>query len=187
MKYWIPFMLLAGALSGASLPRFSLADTAGSTHTDSEWRKAPVVVLYFLTTDCPISNSYVPEMNRIAQDYQALGVRFYGVIADTDTPPDEVRKHVREFGYVFPILIDLHQVLVKFTDATTTPEAALIAPQGNLKYLGRIDNQYESFGKRRPRATQQDLRDALDAVLAGGSVSKASAPALGCSINRVNP
>jgi len=187
MKYWMPFLLLVGPLSSASLPRFSLADTAGAAHTDSEWGKAPAVVLYFLTTDCPISNGYVPEMNHIAQDYQARGVRFYGVIADTDTPPEEVRKHVRDFGYTFPILIDPHQVLVKFTDATTTPEAALIATQGNLKYLGRIDNQYESFGKRRPQATQHDLRDALDAVLAGRSVAKASAPALGCSINRVNP
>ena len=186
MKYWMPFLLLASVLSGASLPRFSLADTAGATHTDSEWSKAPVV-LYFLTTDCPISNGYVPEMNRIAQDYQARGVKFFGVIADTDTPPEDVRKHVREFGYAFPVLIDPGQVLVRFTDATTTPEAALIAPQGNLKYLGRIDNQYESFGKRRPQATQHDLRDALDAVLAGKSVAKASAPALGCSINRVNP
>jgi len=187
MKYWMSFLLLACALSGASLPHFSLVDTADAAHTDSEWSKAPAVVLYFLTTDCPISNGYVPEMNHIAQDYQARGVRFYGVIADTDTPPEEVRKHVREFGYTFPILIDKHQVLVNFTDATTTPEAALIAPQGNLKYLGRIDNQYESFGKRRPQATQHDLRDALDAVLAGKSVAKASAPALGCSINRVNP
>jgi peroxiredoxin len=186
MKYFLPF-LLAGALAGAGLPRFSLADATGANHTDREWREAPAVVLYFLTTDCPISNGYVPEMNRIARDYQARGVRFYGVIADTDTPLEDVRKHVREFGYVFPVLIDPRQVLVKFTDATSTPEAALIAPQGNLKYLGRIDNQYESFGKRRPQATQHDLRDALDAVLAGRSVSKASVPALGCSINRVNP
>lgn len=187
MKHWMPLLLLAGALSGAGLPRFSLADTAGTNHTDSEWRKAPAVVLYFLTTDCPISNGYVPEMNRIAQDYEARGVRFYGVIADTDTALEDVRKHVREFSYAFPILIDPGQVLVKFTDAATTPEAALIAPEGNLKYLGRIDNQYESFGKRRPQATQHDLRDALDAVLAGKTVAKASAPALGCSINRVNP
>ncbi|HLH44036.1 MAG TPA: redoxin domain-containing protein [Bryobacteraceae bacterium] len=187
MKPWMTLLLLSGAVSGASLPQFSLADTGGVKHTDSELRKAPAVVLYFLTTDCPISNGYVPEMNRIAQDYEARGVRFYGVIADTDTPIDDVRKHVREFAYTFPILIDPNQVLVTFTDATTTPEAALIAPGGSLKYLGRIDNQYESFGKRRPQATQHDLRDALDAVLTGRIVAKASTPALGCSINRLNP
>ena len=104
MKRWIP-VLLCGALCAAApqarrviAPKFSLADSSGATHTEAEWSKASGVVLYFITTDCPISNGYVPEMNRIAQDYQARGVRFYGVIADTDTPLEEVRKHGLEIS-----------------------------------------------------------------------------------------
>ncbi|HEY7339007.1 MAG TPA: redoxin domain-containing protein [Bryobacteraceae bacterium] len=187
MKACIPLILLGATLSGASLPRFSLADATGASHTDNEWRSAPAVVLYFITTDCPISNGYVPEMNRIAKDYEARGVRFYGVIADTDTPLNDVRKHVRDFAYTFPVLIDPHQVLVQFTGATITPQAALLGPRNELKYLGRIDNQYESLGNRRTQATRHEVRDALDAVLAGKRVAAPSAPAVGCSINRVDP
>lgn len=182
MKWWI-LPAAAAILSGA--PKFTLSDTNGATHTEKEWWKASGVVLYFITTDCPVSNGYVPEMNRIAKDYESRGVRFYGVIADTETSLDDVRKHAREFAYTFPILIDPHQILVKYTAADVTPEAAALTPQGDLKYLGRIDNQVESFGKHRPNATQHELRDALDAVLTGKQPSKAAAPPVGCSINRV--
>ena len=185
MKRWILLTGLAAALSAANLPRFSLTDTAGAAHTDAEWQKGSGVVLYFITTDCPVSNGYVPEMNRIAKDYEARGVRFYGVIADTDTPLEDVRKHAREFAYTFPVLLDPHQTLVKLTNAEITPEAAVLTPQADLRYLGRIDNRVESFGTQRPQATQHELRDALDAVLAGKWPAKATAPAVGCSINRV--
>jgi peroxiredoxin len=183
MKRWILVAAAATGLSGA--PKFTLTDTSGATHTDKEWSSSSGVVLYFITTDCPVSNGYVPEMNRIAKDYESRGIRFYGVIADTDTPLDDVRKHTRDFAYNFPVLIDPHQTLVKLTNADVTPEAAALTPKGELKYLGRIDNQVESFGKHRPNATQHDLRDALDAVLAGKEPAKASGSPVGCSINRV--
>lgn len=183
MKRWLLLAATATALFGA--PKFTLTDTNGATHTEKEWWKASGVVLYFITTDCPVSNGYVPEMNRIAQDYASRGVRFYGVIADSDTPFADIQKHAREFAYDFPVLIDPYQIFVKFTSADVTPEAAVLGPQGEIKYLGRIDNQVESFGKRRAQATQHELRDALDAVLVGKRPAKASAPPVGCSINRV--
>ncbi|MBV8843001.1 MAG: redoxin domain-containing protein [Bryobacterales bacterium] len=183
MTRWILLAATATALFGA--PKFSLTDASGAMHTDAEWKKSSGVVLYFITTDCPVSNGYVPEMNRIAKDYESRGVKFYGVIADTETPLADVRKHAQEFGYTFPILLDPHQVLVKFTNADVTPEAAAVTPQGELKYLGRIDNQVESLSKHRAYATQHDLRDALEAVLAGKPPAKAGGPPVGCYINRV--
>ena len=185
MKKYLLLTSIAAVASFGAPVRFTLGDTAGATHTEAEWQKSSGVVIYFITTDCPVSNSYVPEMNRIAQNYSARGVRFYGVIADTDTALDEVRKHVKDFGYTFPILIDSHQVLVKLTNADVTPEAAVLTAGGDLKYLGRIDNRVVSFSQHRQQATEHDLKDALDAVLAGKTPAKASAPAVGCTINRV--
>ena len=176
---------------GKDIPRFSLADTAGGMHTDAEW-KGSQAVLFFLTTDCPISNGYVPEMNRIAKGYGSRGVRFYGVMTDTSVPLAEVRKHVKDFGYTFPVLVDPTQILVKFTNADTNPEGAVISPRGGprgessggMVYLGRIDNRVEGFGLARPQATQHELRDAIDAALAGKPVAKAFAQPIGCSIVR---
>jgi peroxiredoxin len=183
MKRLIPLGVLATALFG--VPKFALTDTSGAVHTEKEWSSGSGVVIYFITTDCPVSNGYVPEMNRIANDYESRGFRFYGVIADTDTSIEELRKHAHEFAYTFPVLIDPHQVLIKLANADVTPEAAALTPKGDLKYLGRIDNQVESFGKHRASATLHDLRNALDAVLAGKMPVNASGPPVGCTINRV--
>lgn len=173
------------AALGQNLPAFSLADTAGAAHTDAEFKGAEVV-LFFLTTDCPISNGYVPEMNRIAKEFTSRGVRFYGVMTDAGVPAEEVRKHVKDFGYGFPVLLDPRQVLVKYTDADTNPESAVIAQRGGMTYLGRIDNKVEGFGTQRPQATQHDLRDAIEATLANRPVAKARTTPIGCSIVRVN-
>lgn len=173
---------LAAAAWGAALPQFTLSDSAGGLHASAEFTSAKAVVLFFITTDCPISNGYAPEMNRIAQTYASRGVRFYGVMADLTTPLAEVSKHAKEYGFTFPVLLDPKQTLIRFTGASVTPQAAVIQPAGTLAYLGRIDNRVEGFGEQRPRATENDLRDALDQVLAGKAVLRPSTKAVGCSI-----
>ena len=173
------------SLNKAAPPRFTLQDTTGAIHSDAEWKGANVV-LFFVTTDCPISNGYVPEMNRIAKEYGSRGVRFYGVMTDTSVPPGDVRKHVTDFAYTFPVLIDPMQILVKYTNADTNPETAVISPRTGLVYLGRIDNRVEGFGLARPQATQHELKDAINAALAGKPVLKPFAAPIGCSIVKVN-
>jgi hypothetical protein len=140
------------------------------------------VVLYFVTTDCPLANGYAPEMNRIAQAYGSRGVLFYAVQGDTTIPVAEVRQHAHDYGYTFPALLDPRQVLAHRTGATVTPEAAVLSPAGAVLYLGRIDNRVEDFGKVRIQATEFDLRDALDAVLGGHPVPHPRTHALGCAI-----
>jgi peroxiredoxin len=174
--------LCAAAACAAGLPKFSLTDSAGATHPSAEFTSSHAVVLFFITTDCPISNGYVPEMNRIAQAYASKGVRAYGVMTDITTPLAEVQKHSKEYGFTFPVLLDPKQTLIRFTGASITPQAAVLQAGSTLAYLGRIDNRVEGFGQQRPQATQNDLRDALDQVLAGKAVAKPTTKAVGCSI-----
>jgi peroxiredoxin len=181
--WWLCLALLcAGAAE--RLPQFSLDDTAGRPHTPAEWSGKRAVVLFFLTTDCPLCNTYVPEMNRIAQAYGARGVAFYGVQGDATIADDEVRRHVKDYAYSFPYLFDPDERLATYTGATSTPEAAVLSPGGELLYLGRIDNRLEDFGKQRTQVTEFDLRNALDAILAGKAVPHARTKALGCAIVR---
>jgi len=173
------------ALAGTgTLPQFSVADTAGHVHTPSEWAGKHAVVLLFVSTDCPLSNRYVPEMNRIQSAYSPRGIAFYAVQGDATVPEGEVRKHVQEFGYKFPYLLDPRESLADFTGATSTPQAAVLSPRGELLYLGRIDNRVEEFGQERVKVTRFDLRDALDAILAGKPVPHPRTKALGCAITR---
>jgi peroxiredoxin len=184
-RKWEICLWLAFAASAATrLPQFSLADTAGRTHTPAEWTGKRAVVLFFLTTDCPLCNNYVPELNRIAQAFSPRGVAFYAVQGDATIPDADVRRHAREYAYTFPYLFDPRESLATFTGATTTPEAAVLSPAGELLYLGRIDNRLEDFGKQRVEVTEFDLRDTLEAILAGKPVPHARSKALGCAITR---
>ncbi|MBV9267606.1 MAG: redoxin family protein, partial [Acidobacteriaceae bacterium] len=150
----------------------------------AEWSGKRAVVLFFLATDCPLSNGYVPELNRIHGIYAPRGVEFYAVQGDATVKDEEVRKHVEEFGYSFPYLFDPNETLAALTGATITPQAAVVSSDGELLYLGRIDNKLEDWGKQRVQVTEFDLRDALEAILAGNRVPHARTKALGCAITR---
>jgi peroxiredoxin len=163
-------------------PQFALRDTANRTHTPEEWNGKKAIVVFFTTTDCPLSNNEVPEMNRTRQDYESRGVAFYAVQADTTIADPEVVQHAKEYRFSFPVLLDPGEILVKMAGATTIPSAAVLTPDGTLLYLGRIDNLVEDFNVRRQVATKFDLREALDAVLAGKPVAHARTKAFGCAV-----
>ena len=177
----LPLILATSAWAHTAL-QFTLRDTEGAEHTPHEWDSARAVVLFFVTTDCPLSNGYAPEMNRIAEAYTPRGVLFYAVQGDPTIPDDEVRRHAREYAYRFPALLDPREILARHTGATVTPEAVVLSREGAVLYLGRIDNRVEDFGKTRVQATEFDLRDALDAILAGRPVSHPRTRAIGCAI-----
>jgi thiol-disulfide isomerase/thioredoxin len=143
------------------------------------------VVLLFTATDCPISNRYAPAVGRLAATYGPRGARFYLVYADPEARPEAVRRHVEAFGYAFSALLDRKHALVRLVGATVTPEAAVFAREGrevHLAYRGRIDDWYEDFGRSRAAPTTHELKDALDAVLAGREPAVPRTTAIGCFI-----
>ncbi len=140
------------------------------------------VVLIFVGVECPISNSYAPELNRICRDYAGKALDFFIVYSDPALSPAAAKRHSKDFGYTCPSLLDSRQVLMKRAGATVTPEAVVIDSRGIAIYRGRIDNWFEDFGKQRFAATTHDLRDALDAVLAGKKVLVPVTKAVGCPI-----
>jgi len=169
----------------AAAPAFQLRDTNGAVHSNAEWANQKAIVLFFVTTDCPVANSYVPEMNRLRDAYTSRGVAVYAVQAEVTVPDAAVAKYAKEFRYGFPLLIDPRQELVRLVNATVTPQAAVLTPDGKVQYLGRIDNRVEDFGKQRYQATESELREALDAVLAGKPVPHPTTKSIGCAINRI--
>lgn len=176
------FRTLLPLLFLSSAPHFTLRDTRGGSHTTAEWAGAKAALVFFITIDCPIGNSYVPEMNRIREAYAPRGVVTWAVQADPTVAQAAVAKYAEDYHYSFPLVLDPAQTLVKYSGATITPQAAIFSPEGKLLYLGRIDNRVEDFGMSRPKATVPDLRNALDAVLAGKPVSPDRTKSVGCSI-----
>jgi peroxiredoxin len=160
----------------------SLIDTHGNVHTPAEWQGQKAILLFFVIQDCPIGNSYVPEMNRIAQAYATRGIRTYAVQADTGAAADITAQYARDYRFTFPVLMDPKQTLVHLTGATVTPQAVLLTPDGKVIYRGRIDNRIEDFGSQRPQATVADLQNAIDDFLAGRMPRVPFTKSIGCAI-----
>ena len=177
-------LAFVAALSASAAPQFALHDTRGAVHGIDEWAGHKAVVLFFVSTYCPVANSYVPEMNRIHEAYTSRGVLFLAVQTDTTVSDGAVARYAAEYRYSFPMLLDPHQALVRMADATMVPQVAVFTPRGRRVYLGRIDNRVEDFGKQRYQATEADLREALDAVLAGKEPAHATTKSIGCAIAR---
>ena len=168
--------------STAGVPEPLWADVNGLSYNPLAAPQGPATVLLFIATDCPISNAYAPEVNRIVDAYAPRGVAFFAVHADPAVSADSARTHATDFGYRCPVLLDPSQRLARHVGATVTPEAAVLDADGQVAYLGRIDDLFAGYGKRRRAPTTRELRDALDALLAGEPVPTHAAPAIGCYI-----
>ena len=168
---------------GAVCAAVPLTDIDGKTHDLLDASSKRANVLYFVTNDCPISNQYAPEINRICAEYAAQGVGCYLVYIDPTLPLEAIRKHLADYGHACcPAIHDTEHKLVELLGAEVTPEAALLSPAGAALYRGRINNFYAALGKPRRMVTVHDLRDALDAVLAGKPVANQKTQAVGCFI-----
>src|SRR5262249_47271926 len=106
----------AGDVPGQAKPAAeAFVDVRGVTHHPLDARGAKAVVLFFLTTDCPIANYYASEISAIVRDHAAKGVRCYAVHVDPDLTPAEARKHAETYRLTCPVLIDARHRLVKAT------------------------------------------------------------------------
>lgn len=157
-------------------------DVHGRWHEPLGKAARPATVLIFTTVDCPVANAFAPEIRRICEAYEHRRVAFFLVHVDPDLKAEAARRHAEEFGFKCPVLLDPRRQLVAAAGATMTPEAAVFDAAGRLVYRGRINNLYEDHGVKRQQPTRHDLREALDAVLAGKPVRERSSKVVGCDI-----
>jgi hypothetical protein len=139
-------------------------------------------VLLFVSTDCPISNRYAPDVRRLHDRYAKDGVVFRLIYPNPADAVDDIRDHLKSFSYPGTALRDLHHDAVKQAGATITPEAAVYDGRGRLTYRGRIDDRYSAVGIERATATKHDLQDAIAATIAGKTVAPKFTQAVGCYI-----
>ena len=172
------------SISGAyAAPKIMLKSLAGIKVSPTEMKDAKATVFIFVTHDCPISNGYAPEIERIYKAYTGKKISFFLVYVDPSMSLEIAKKHHKDYAYTCPALLDPKHELVKRTGVSVTPETAVLSPQGKLLYRGRIDDRAEGFGKVRTHPNQRDLRLALDAILAGKPVAPLITKSVGCSIS----
>jgi peroxiredoxin len=168
---------------GARAPDFTLpaADGGKDVALKDLLATHKAVAVLFIATKCPVSNAYNDRMAALGKEYAARGVALVGINSNKAEPAAEVAAHAKEHGFTFAVVKDPGNKVADAYGATHTPEVYVISPKGDLLYHGRIDeSQDDPKGVKSP-----DLRNALDAVLAGKPVPVAETKAFGCSIKRV--
>jgi hypothetical protein len=182
-------LLRVGLLALATTTTLAL-DLDGRPVTQLALPGSRAVVLFFAASDCPVSNRYIPEIQRLTRQFEPLGVRVWFVYPNPGDTAKVVRAHDQEFSITANTALDNKQSLMQMAHATTTPETAVFIPEGGgLRevYRGRIDDRYIALGTERPQATRHDLEEAIRAVLAGKPVPQPGGPPVGCSIVTLQP
>jgi hypothetical protein len=156
------------------------ADVDGRVHELGGRRDVKATVLVFLGPECPISQRYVPELNRIAAEKGTNAIQFYGVISSPSLARTQAVTFVSEYAITFPVLFDDAGRLARWLRPTHMPEAFVLNQDGKTVYHGRIDDWYESPGKPRAVVRNRELRDAISALQSGKAPRKSFVRPVGC-------
>lgn len=160
----------------------TFTDIQGTPHAILHPPAKGISVVIFITTDCPVANSYQPTLSRLSKQFGDLGVSFFLVHPSNRISTEAASKHAKEFNIQLPIVLDPAQIIARRLNAKVTPEAFVIDEDGKTVYRGRIDDLYAGFGKKRREPTRHDLRDAISQSLAGQPIASPRTDAIGCII-----
>jgi peroxiredoxin len=175
--------LLAVTPAGAPVvDDFALPDAAGVTRRLDDG----IVVVTFLSADCPLTKLYAPRLLDLRREFGARGVAFVGIFPNGHDSLAAVARFGRDHHTDFPLLIDAGGRVAGRFGALRTPEVFVLDKGRTVRYRGRIDDQYDT-ATHRARPGRRDLAEALEELLAGKPVSVPATTAPGCLIARVAP
>src|SRR4029078_3117045 len=164
---------------GSTIEDFTLPDVDNKDRSLKSLAGKNGTVLLFIAVQCPVSNAYNERMEKLAADYQAKGIAVIGINSNVAEDAAAVKAHAAEHNLTFTILKDPVNKIADKLGATVPPEAYFLDPNNKLLYHGRIDNACNV-----EQLETSDLRNALDAALAGKAIEKTEAKAFGCTIKR---
>jgi peroxiredoxin len=177
------FAMIVSTLGlGAPAPDFDLPGVDGKNYSLSSFKDKPVLVVIFSCNHCPYVKAYEDRMVSIQRDYAGKGVQFVAINSNDDKayPEDsfpEMVKRAKEKGFNFPYLRDEPQKVVEAYGGVCTPHAFAFDAGRRLRYRGRIDDSKEAS-----KVTTNDLRNALEDLIAGREVRTPDTRPFGCSI-----
>lgn len=163
---------------------FSLKDYRGAEIQSTDFADSKCLVVAFLGTECPLAKLYGPRLQQLSSEYEGKSVQFIAINSNQQDSISDIAAYVKQHHLTYPILKDpANQVADQFR-AERTPEVFILNPLGQVLYRGRIDDQY-IVGVQRDAPQREDLRLALDEILADRPVSITRTDPIGCLIGRV--
>jgi len=169
---------------GTPAPAFSLPDVvSGETISLASFEGKDALLVMFICAHCPFVKHIEAELARLGQDYGSqvgmVAISANSVQTHPQDGPDHLKTQAKTFGFTFPYCYDASQEVAKRYTAACTPDFFLFDRNRTLVYRGQLDDSRPSNGKP---VTGQDLRAALDAVLAGRTPGADQVPSIGCNI-----
>lgn len=169
---------------GTTAPDFQLPDTDGKIVSLSDFKDKAALLVVFMCNHCPYVIHLRDGLAQLAKDYAPRGVGIVGINANdvkkypADSPA-KMKEEVKTAGYTFPYLYDETQSVAKAYRAACTPDIYLFDKDHRLVYRGQFDASRPGNGMP---VTGEDLRAALEAVLANKPVSDQQIASMGCNI-----
>lgn len=169
---------------GNTAPDFSLPDYDGKTVSLGDFRGHKALLVVFMCNHCPFVKHVAPELAKLTDEYQRLGVGVVGISSNDianhpDDAPDKMKIEAAQQGYHFPYLYDADQRVATAYRAACTPDFYVFDADFKLVYRGQMD---DTRPKQGTVPTGRDLRAALDALLAGKEIPQPQRPSIGCNI-----
>jgi peroxiredoxin len=169
---------------GAEAPDFALPDPDGKIHSLGDFSGRPALLVAFICNHCPYVKHIAPAFAQLAKEYQQRGVGIVAINSNDfehypDDSPAKMKEEIALRSYVFPYLVDQSQQVAKTYRAACTPDFFLFDADRKLVYRGQLDASRP--GNSLP-VTGKDLREAIEAVLAGQPVATDQRPSIGCNI-----
>ncbi len=169
---------------GTKAPDFSLPATDGKMVSLADLTGAPALLVAFICNHCPYVKHVAAGFAALAREYQKRGVAVVGINANDvanypEDSPAKMAEEVKLRGYTFPYLYDETQAVAKAYGAACTPDFYVFDKDLKLVYRGQMDSSRPSSGLP---VSGEDLRAALDAVLAEKAVAAEQKPSIGCNI-----
>jgi thiol-disulfide isomerase/thioredoxin len=169
---------------GTPAPDFALPDPSGQVYRLGDFSSSPALLVVFMCNHCPYVKHIRPALAAFARELGPRGLAVVGVNANDaasypDDSPAKMADEVRAAGYTFPYLYDESQAVAKAYRAACTPDFFLFDGSRRLVYRGQFDDSRPNSGIP---VTGQDLRAAVEAVLAGRTVTPEQKPSIGCNI-----
>ncbi|MBD2004008.1 MULTISPECIES: thioredoxin family protein [Cyanophyceae] len=169
---------------GTLAPDFQLPDVFGETISLATMKGKQGLLVMFICKHCPFVKHLEAQLAQIGKDYEDKNLGIVAISANDasnypDDAPDQLQAMAKELGFTFPLCYDETQETAKAYTAACTPDFFLFDGNRSLVYRGQLDDSRP--GNDKP-VTGQDLRNAIDAVLAGKPISDVQKPSIGCNI-----
>ncbi len=166
---------------GKTPAAITFTDTHYLPRTLADFGKKRAYVIVFTTLDCPVVRRSLPALKGLAEAYRPHDVQFLALNVGADDPLVEIANQALQAELGFPVGKDFDGVAAQALGVSRTPEAVVLDSELRLCYRGRISSQVRRGGVS-PAPPKEELREALEDLLASRDVAVRETPVDGCLI-----